>query len=190
MEKDKPIGITYVDLPKCSSETKIARAMQKALGWIPDPVLDSGQAESVEEALEYFFCAALKYKQEHKTVPVLIIDNVNRPTYSQQMILDLFQDYAKLAADQGTATIVFVSSEGRVPRRMMERSSWSRRGKIIEISDVNKEEALLYLKLREINKEQAPQIYELVGGRMIHLKGIADIIKESKGMSHFKLCVK
>jgi hypothetical protein len=72
--------------------------------------------------LKYFFRAALKYKQEYKTVPVLIIDNVNRLTYGQQMILDLFQDYAKLAADQGTATIVFISSEGRVPPHMMGKS--------------------------------------------------------------------
>jgi hypothetical protein len=43
--------------------------------------------------------------------------------------------------------------------------------RIIEINDVSKEEALQYLKPRE---EQAAQIYELVGGRMIHLKSIAD----------------
>jgi len=42
---------------------------------------------------------------------------------------------------------------------------------------VSKDEALRYLKLREINEEQAAQIYELVGGRMIHLKSIADGIK-------------
>jgi hypothetical protein len=39
-----------------------------------------------------------------------------------------------------------------------------------------KEEAFQYLKLREIDKEQAAQIYELVGGRMIHLKYMAEKI--------------
>lgn len=57
------------------------------------------------------------------------------------------------------------------------RSSWLRHGQIIEIGDVSKEEALQYLKLRTINKEQAVQIYELTSGRMIHLKFIADYIK-------------
>jgi hypothetical protein len=42
---------------------------------------------------------------------------------------------------------------------------------------VSKEEALQYLKLREIDEEQAAQIYELVGGRMIHLKSITEDIK-------------
>jgi hypothetical protein len=47
---------------------------------------------------------------------------VNRLAQNQQEFLDLFQDYAKLAADQGIATVVFVSSEGRVPHRMMGKS--------------------------------------------------------------------
>jgi hypothetical protein len=46
----------------------------------------------------------------------------------------------------------------------------------MEIGDASKEEALQYLKLRQIDDKQAAQIYELVGGRMIHLKFIADEI--------------
>jgi hypothetical protein len=50
---------------------------------------------------------------------------------------------------------------------------------------VSRKEALEYLKLREIDEKQAAQIYELVGGRMIYLKSIADEIKRNstfKGM--------
>jgi hypothetical protein len=42
---------------------------------------------------------------------------------------------------------------------------------------VSKEEALQYLKLQKIDDEQAAQIYEFVGGRMIHLKSIAEDIR-------------
>ena len=42
---------------------------------------------------------------------------------------------------------------------------------------MSKKEALHYLKLRKVNEEQAAQIYKLVGGRIIHLKSIADDIK-------------
>jgi hypothetical protein len=45
---------------------------------------------------------------------------------------------------------------------------------------VSEEEALEYLKLRKIDKELAARIYELNGGRMIHLKDMADKI-ERKG---------
>jgi hypothetical protein len=50
---------------------------------------------------------------------------------------------------------------------------------------VSKEEALQYLKRRQIDEEQAAQIYELVGGHMIHLKFTAEGIKKNialKGM--------
>ena len=51
----------------------------------------------------------------------MIIDNANRLAQNQPEFLDVFQDYAKDAADKGIATVVFVSSEG-VPRRMMGKS--------------------------------------------------------------------
>jgi len=43
---------------------------------------------------------------------------------------------------------------------------------------VSKEEALGYLKRRKIDEKQATRIYELVGGRVIHLKFMADKIEE------------
>ena len=65
---------------------------------------------------------AIKYKQEYKRLPVLIIDNANRLAQKHQGLFDLFQDYAKDTADKGMVTVVFVSSEGRVPRHMMGKS--------------------------------------------------------------------
>jgi len=45
----------------------------------------------------------------------------------------------------------------------------------MEIGDESKEEALEHLKLRGVDDdEQALRIYELAGGRMIHLKSLAD----------------
>jgi hypothetical protein len=111
-------------------------------------------------------------------VPVLIINNANRLAQKQPRLLDLFQGYAKKTADDGTVSVVFVSSEGCVPPRMRcNASSWSRHGHIFEIGDISKEEALQYLKFRKIDEKQAAQIYELVGGRIIHLRSIADKIK-------------
>ena len=219
VNKDGPKGIAYVDMPDQCTETTVVEVLQEALGWSPDPVIDSGQgnhnsslsvgifeankfvATSVEEVLKYLSGVASKYRKKHKRVPVLIIDNVNRLVQDgQESILDLFQNYAKRGCDEGTVTVVFVSSE--VPRRMMgksimlmvlfvnyyfaklsaieRRSAWSRAGDIREIGDVSKEEALQYLELRNIEKEQAAQIHELVGGRMIHLKRIADTLKDGK----------
>jgi hypothetical protein len=54
------------------------------------------------------------------------------------------------------------------------RTSWSSHGRVFEVGDICKEEALKYLEDRGVEGEQASQIYELFGGRMIHLKRSAD----------------
>jgi len=71
--------------------------------------------------LEVFSRVALKYKLEYERVPVLIIDNANRLAQKHQGLLDLFQDYAKDSADDGSAAVVFVSSEGRMPSDMRSK---------------------------------------------------------------------
>jgi hypothetical protein len=41
---DEPKGIVYVDMPiQCDSEIEVAKAMQEALGWIPDQPIDSSK---------------------------------------------------------------------------------------------------------------------------------------------------
>ena len=52
----------------------------------------------------------------------------------------------------------------------------SRRGRILQISDVSKE-ALHYLKSRGFDDKLALRLYELVGGRIVHLESAADDIK-------------
>jgi hypothetical protein len=54
---------------------------------------------------------------------------------------------------------------------------------------VSREEALQYLKLRKIDEEQAAQIHELVGGRMIHLKSIADDIKSNRTLEDVRSAI-
>jgi hypothetical protein len=120
-----------------------------------------------------FTAAATKYRRTYKEIPVLIIDNANKMDVDQ---LKTIQDHAKEATDDGVATVVFVTSEGSVPHIMVGRSAWSRRGHILEISDISKSEALDYLKSRDVNEEIAKKIYGLVGGRMIDLKLAANEI--------------
>ncbi|RVD82970.1 uncharacterized protein DFL_007377 [Arthrobotrys flagrans] len=185
---ENPKGIIYVDTPNTlPSPSKFAEAMQEVLGWKPDPVIDTPESlenPSFDNIWGAFVRAAVKYQVKNKTIPVLIIDNANRLAEKQPELFDEIQDEAKRLTDEKIATIVFVSSEGHVPRRMMKRSSsWSRAGAIIEVGDITKEEALEYLRLREVKDMQALQIYDLVGGRMIHLEYAADeIINQVKSL--------
>ena len=133
-------GVAYVDVPdECESEVIISQAMQKALGWSSVPVIDSEKRNyssslsiSIEtnrfaavflgQVLEQFSNAAIRYKREHQKVPVLMIDYANRLAQYRERLFDLIQDYAKRAPDNRITTVVFVSSEGRVPRRTMGMS--------------------------------------------------------------------
>ncbi|CAG8753103.1 14648_t:CDS:2, partial [Acaulospora morrowiae] len=89
-------------------------------------------------------------------------------------ILDILQDDAKDNAEDGKYIAVFVCSEGNVPRRMHPRSSWSRAEEPIEIGDLSREESLNYLIKRGIKIGTAEKLFDLVGGRIVDLKLIAD----------------
>ena len=70
------------------------------------------------EVLDTFTAAAIKYKERHGKVPVLVVDNANRLAEYRPELLDTLQDAAKFASDSGTFRVIFISSEGNVPVRM------------------------------------------------------------------------
>jgi predicted AAA+ superfamily ATPase len=44
MDKNEPKGVVYVDIPlKCDLEADVSKAMRQALGWSPDPVIDTSE---------------------------------------------------------------------------------------------------------------------------------------------------
>ena len=57
---------------------------------------------------------------------------------------------------------------------ILARSSWSRAEPVIEIGDLSKEESMKYLSKRGIKTEEAKRLYELVGGRILDLKFVAN----------------
>ncbi|RHZ63863.1 hypothetical protein Glove_327g19 [Diversispora epigaea] len=131
------------------------------------------------------------YKEKYGKPPIIIYDNISQliPKYSD--IIDYLQDNAKDNADDGNFISVFVCNENSVPRRMEMRSAWSRAKKpVIEIGDLSEKESMKYLiNKRKIKKEEAKKLYELVGGRIVELKEVADdfisgqsfeVIKDSK----------
>ncbi|CAH1768579.1 14851_t:CDS:2, partial [Entrophospora sp. SA101] len=140
------------------------------------PFVDKPKNSEWERALKAFKRAGAVYKAKHNKPPVIIYDNVSRLVYKNPEILDILQDDAKDNADDRKYIAVFVSSEGSVPRRMESRSSWSRAKKpVMEIGDLSEKESMDYLvNKRKISSSEANKIYELVGGRIVELKTVAD----------------
>jgi hypothetical protein len=56
MDKDRPKGVAYIDLPlQCNSEIDVVKAMQKGLGWSPDPVIDFERNYSSPLPVSFFW---------------------------------------------------------------------------------------------------------------------------------------
>ncbi|CAI2183564.1 1328_t:CDS:2 [Funneliformis geosporum] len=182
-------GVIYVDIPpdfevlgetfgkaiNFAFEEKISITEQlgrKILGITKD----KPEISEWKRAMRAFKRASTVYKAKYGKPPVIVYDNVSRLVHKNPEILDILQDDAKDNADDRKYIAVFVSSEGSVPRRMESRSSWSRADKpVMEIGDLSKEESINYLvDKRKIKKEEAIRLYELVGGRIVDLKSVAD----------------
>jgi hypothetical protein len=67
-------------------------------------------------------------------------------------------------------------------KNVAERSSWSRCGWVLEVSDVTEKEALDYLSNQGLSSELASKLYELVGGRVVHLEAVAKRARDLGGI--------
>ncbi|CAG8657006.1 7705_t:CDS:2, partial [Acaulospora colombiana] len=161
-------GVIYVDIP--SDFENLGEAFGKAIN------LSFFEDVSITTLLMREFFSVMVYKKKNHKPPVIIYDNMSRIVKENAKILDILQDDAKDNADDREYIAVFVSSEGSVPRRMESRSAWSRADKpVMKIGDLSEKESMDYLvnKLK-INSVEAKKLYELVGGRIVDLKSVAD----------------
>ncbi|CAG8667676.1 13317_t:CDS:2, partial [Acaulospora morrowiae] len=177
-------GVIYVDIPADIEDfgkafgRALNFAFEEHISWTRKVLGDTNmrfEDPKWKRAMEAFKRASAVYKKKHNKPPVIVYDNVSRLVHKNPKILDILQDDAKKNADDRKYIAVFVSSEGSVPRRMETRSAWSRAKPVVEIGDLSKEESMTYLtKKRNINEVDAKKLYELVGGRFLDLKTVAD----------------
>ncbi|CAB5116312.1 unnamed protein product [Rhizophagus irregularis] len=167
---------------------RIASSLWKAINFASEKISITGQwlrkiksddtpkISECAKALKTFRHASEVYKAKHDKPMVIVYDNVSYLVHKNPKILDILQDDAKHSADDRKYIAVFVCSEGSVPQRMESRSAWSRaKTPVMEIGDLSKEESMEYLiKKRKIKEVDAKKLFDLVGGRIIELKTVAD----------------
>ncbi|RIA98243.1 P-loop containing nucleoside triphosphate hydrolase protein [Glomus cerebriforme] len=189
--RDVGKGVIYVDVPPVLDN--FIDNLAKAIGYsfkeyvsysesFKQKIL--GNSESAEQprffrVLNAFERGARKYKANNGKPPVLILDNINKLSQDNVKLLKDLQNIAKLYADQRSCIIVFVNSEGTVPRMMMQRSSWSRSDQEpIVIGDLTNNEAYIYLHEKlGIEKKVTNQLIQLLGGQIRDLKTYGNKIK-------------
>ncbi|PWW73566.1 hypothetical protein C7212DRAFT_365847 [Tuber magnatum] len=175
-------GVLYVDIsPNSVSDKTFAEAFAKAFNWtsatsLVDMLLSYWGINAREAAddrallvkvFKEFRHQAEVFEKNKGRPPVLVLDNVNRLAQRNPELLNILQDIAKDAADDRLFITVFVTSEGQAPIQMLGRSASSRLGDVIEIGDLNDDEAMDFLcNKRAITESGARDIYGLVGGRI------------------------
>ncbi|CUS11263.1 unnamed protein product [Tuber aestivum] len=179
-------GILYVDIqPSGITEQEFAETVAKALHFFPRSRVWFNMILSelgivthdVEDKRTYlvqvfdeFTRQAMRYRKKTNRPPVLVLDNINLLAAGNPGLLNILQDIAKDAADDGLFITIFVASEGQAARQMLGRSAWSRLGKVIVVEDLSKEEALYYLcNQHEKHPHIAEAVYEFTGGRISFL---------------------
>ncbi|CAG8748652.1 14365_t:CDS:2, partial [Gigaspora rosea] len=165
-------GVIYVDVPPVLDN--FIDNLAKAIGYSFNEYVSFTESfkRKILGNIESGKRGARKYKANNSKPPVLILDNISKLGQENVKMLQDLQDIAKLYADQGSCIIVFVSSEGLVPRIMMQRSSWSRAEKIpIVIEDLTSKEAFTYLHSKlGIEEKVTNQLIQLLGGRVRDLR--------------------
>jgi hypothetical protein len=108
-----------------------------------------------------------------------VIDNCNIFAKKFEEEFSMLQDWAKEMADRGLVRVVFVASEGFVPRLLRSRSSKSRMGSIKEIGDISDETAKSFLIKQNLPSELAERLVsEVTGGRFQYLIQITNSAKD------------
>ncbi|RPA89366.1 hypothetical protein L873DRAFT_1822975, partial [Choiromyces venosus 120613-1] len=154
-------GILYVNIsPNSVSDKTFVEEFAKAFHWTPathfwhDMLLSywgisAGEAADDREILvkvfNEFHNQAKVFKKNKGRSPVLVLDNIDRLAQANPKLLNILQDMAKDAADDGLFITVFVTSEQGAPIQMLVHSASSRRGKVMEIGDMNHDEAIDFL---------------------------------------------
>ncbi|CAB5378230.1 unnamed protein product [Rhizophagus irregularis] len=179
-------GVLYVDIPANLSE--LDKAFGKAINFAYERISvtrqwlrkinsdDTPKLSECAKALQIFRHASEMYKAKYDKPIVIVYDNVSHLVHKNPEILDILQDDAKHNADDRKYIAVFVCSEGSVPQRMESRSAWSRaKTPVMEIGDLSEEESMEYLiKNHKIKEVYAKKLFDLVRGRIIELKIVAD----------------
>jgi len=90
--------------------------------------------------------------------------------------------FAKTEADAQHLVVNFVASEGNTPRQLQELSESSRLRKVVEVGDLDQQEALQFLTKKVVDKNTATEIIKIAGGRITLLNDALISVKEKQSL--------
>jgi hypothetical protein len=135
-----------------------------------DVLKDSQTAKSLQSPLRWgkiqpiLIAAAEKFKNRHGFLPALVLDTANIIASKDSALLGQLQDFAKLAADNNTMRVFFVSSDSST--LLMLRSRSGKRASVFQVHDISDDRAVEYLVSSGVPPDLASDaVSTITGGR-------------------------
>jgi len=110
--------------------------------------------------------AARHYAAKHNKPAILFVDNLTILAKNDAHTFERLIRFAKTEADTKNLVVNFVASEGHTPRQLAELSEKSRLADVIEIGDLDTQEAIQFLTTHGVNETTAKSIFDIAGGRI------------------------
>jgi len=130
--------------------------------------------------------AGEQFRKQHRRPAVLVLDNLTILAKKDTEAFERLVRFAKYEADQKSLVIVFVSSEGHTPRKLLALSESSRLGEIVEIGDLTSDEVKRFLGERG-RKKEAQEIEDIAGGRLRLLIQSIDLIRRKNSLQDIEM---
>ena len=131
--------------------------------------LEDDQKKAFDTIVGVLRQAANGYQITTGRTPTLFLDGADLLAKNEKDLFSHILMQAKILANKGVLTIVFVSSKGSVVPVIQQTSGVSRCNRFSEVEDVDDNEAIKYLIKKGFSKELSEMFVDYVGGRCVYL---------------------
>jgi len=153
-------------------------------------VLPDSQLLAMDLVTKVLKETALKYKAKHNgEVPILCIDSVDLLAKHDRELCCKLVTIAKVMAKDNLFQIILVGSDGTI-MTLIKGMSAMNRAFVYEIGDLGDDEAERYLMMNNVPQDKASEVVQYVGGRLVYLQSVVELMKLWKGLISNKVICK
>eukprot|EP01124_Arcella_intermedia_P025379 TRINITY_DN452_c0_g1_i2.p2 TRINITY_DN452_c0_g1~~TRINITY_DN452_c0_g1_i2.p2 ORF type:complete len:151 (+),score=19.43 TRINITY_DN452_c0_g1_i2:641-1093(+) len=127
--------------------------------------------------------ASSRFASKHKRPAVFFLDNVTELAKHDAASFQLLVKFAKEEADKKNLVVNFVASEGHTPQLLSGLSEKSRLSQVMEIGDLDWDQARKFLARFDYSEPQMKDIYDIAGGRITLLQEVHNRIKRGQDLN-------
>lgn len=164
-------------------KTRPATFLDLALGYVSEHykhyhTLPKCQLSGIGVVFSLLQKVSARYIANYGRVPVFFIDGVDQLAKHDPELCARLVTLSKVLANNNTVKIVLVSSEGTI-MPLLEKLSATNRAIVLEVGDLNDDQAISYLMNNQIAEDVARKLVEWIGGRIVNLQSCVWLIQRN-----------